>query len=287
MSNDSATLRPITDFAPFIHGLDHPEAVACGPDGELYAGGEAGQVYEVSLDGHHLKQRGTTGGFILGLALDAAKNAYCCDLAHHAIYRMTPTGDATVYASGTADRHMKTPNYAVFDGHGSLWVSDSGDWDGDNGCLWCVRPGGETLLASTALTTFPNGMALAPDGAHLYVVVSQVPGVARVAITADGRAGAPEMVVTLPRTVPDGLAFDEAGNLYISCYTPDVIYRLTPAGELAVLAEDWQSVTFATPTNIAFCGPDRRTLVVASLSRWHLTKGQMPIAGARLHYPTF
>ena len=50
---------------------------------------------------------------------------------------------------------------------------------------------------------------------------------------------------------------------------------------LDVLAEDWESVTFATPTNIAFAGPERRTLVVASLSRWHLTKGEMPIAGAR------
>jgi gluconolactonase len=89
----------------------------------------------------------------------------------------------------------------------------------------------------------------------------------------------------LPRHVPDGLAFDERGNLYVACYTPDVIYRVTPAGKVDIVAEDWQSVTFATPTNIAFCGGDRRTLVVASLSRWHLTKGRMPIAGARLRYP--
>ena len=87
--------------------------------------------------------------------------------------------------------------------------------------------------------------------------------------------------------MPDGLAFDVEGNLYISCYTPDVIYRLTRYGELEIVADDWMSVTFATPTNIAFCGPERRTLVVASLSRWHLTKGEMPIAGQRLNYPTF
>jgi gluconolactonase len=106
-----------------------------------------------------------------------------------------------------------------------------------------------------------------------------------VTLGGDGSVGAAQTVVELPRNVPDGLAFDVEGNLYIACYTPDVIYRLTPDGDLAVLAEDWESVTFATPTNIAFAGPDRRTLVVASLSRWHLTKGEMPVAGARLQYP--
>ena len=31
-------------------GLDHPEGVALGPDGLIYAGGEAGQVYRVYPD---------------------------------------------------------------------------------------------------------------------------------------------------------------------------------------------------------------------------------------------
>jgi gluconolactonase len=128
-------------------------------------------------------------------------------------------------------------------------------------------------------------MALHPDGSRLFVVLSNVPAVVSLTLGDDGSVGPPQLVVELPRNVPDGLAFDEAGNLYIACYTPDVIYRLSPDSDLAVLAEDWESVIFATPTNIAFAGPDRRTLVVASLSRWHLTKGEMPIAGARLQYP--
>jgi gluconolactonase len=128
-------------------------------------------------------------------------------------------------------------------------------------------------------------MALHPDGSRLYIVLSNLPGVVSLALGDDGSVGPPEPVVELPRTVPDGLAFDVAGNLYITCYTPDVIYRLSPDGDLAVVADDWESVTFATPTNIVFAGPERRTLVVASLSRWHLTKGEMPIAGAPLRYP--
>jgi gluconolactonase len=181
---------------------------------------------------------------------------------------------------------MSVPNYPVFDADGNLYVSDSGGWKENGGCLFRIRPDGETEVVGEGLEAFPNGMALHPDGSRLYVVLSNLPGVVSLALANDGTVGTPQTVVELPRHVPDGLAFDVAGNLYISCYTPDVIYRLSPEGDLSILAEDWESVTFATPTNIAFAGPERRTLVVASLSRWHLTKGEMPIAGARLQYPT-
>ena len=285
-SSDLPSLMSIDDFAPFVDGLDHPEGVNCGPDGDVYAGGEAGQIYSAELDGT-CEQVADTGGFVLGLCLDAISNVYACDSGHHAVMLVTPTGDVTTYADGAPGRKMVTPNYPVFDDAGNLYVSDSGFWNGNDGCLFRVRPGGDTAVIGTGLTAFPNGMALHPSGSHLYVVLSQLPGVVRVALGSNGDVGAPEPVIELPRHVPDGLAFDEQANLYVSCYTPDVIYRVSPTGELALVAEDWQSVTFATPTNIAFCGADRTTLVVSSLSRWHLTKGTMPIAGARLRYPRF
>ncbi len=281
-----ASLMSIADFAPFADGLDHPEGVAAGPNGEIYAGGEAGQVYRVEPDGKW-RQIGSTGGFLLGLALDGNGNVYACDLAKHNVARVTPSGAVSIYSSGSPNRPMVTPNYGVFDAAGNFYVSDSGSWKGNDGCVFVVRPGGatEVLSDAPAVTNFPNGMALHPSGKWLYVVVSLVPGVVRIPVENGRAAGPAETMVELPHNVPDGLAFDEAGNLYIACYTPDVIYRLTPAGELAVVAADWESVTFATPTNIAFCGVDRRTLVVASLSRWHLTRGTMPVPGARLQYP--
>ena len=38
-------------FTTFATGLDHPEGAAWGPDGRIYAGGEAGQIYAIGLDG--------------------------------------------------------------------------------------------------------------------------------------------------------------------------------------------------------------------------------------------
>jgi gluconolactonase len=132
---------------------------------------------------------------------------------------------------------------------------------------------------------FPNGLALSPDGTELYMVLSNLPGVGKVQIHQDGQVGPMEHVVEMPQTVPDGLAFDKLGNLYISCYTPDRIYCLTLDGELSLMVEDWRSVILSSPTNIVFCGTDFSTLVVASLGRWHLTKAQMPIPGSPVCYP--
>src|SRR5262245_30368793 len=111
-------------FEFWVEGLDHPECVACGPDGTTWAGGEAGQIYRLSADGKHT-QIASTGGFILGICLDGNGNIYACDLAKHAVFRVTPSGEVSVYSPGTADRPMVTPNYPVFDAAGNLYVTDS------------------------------------------------------------------------------------------------------------------------------------------------------------------
>lgn len=279
----AAPLMGIAEFEPFVDGLDHPECVACGPDGEIYAGGEAGQIYRVSLTGE-VAQIGTTGGFVLGVCLDGDRNVYACDSAHHAVMRVASDGSASTYSAGAPQRPMVTPNYPVFDAAGNLYVSDSGSWQGNDGCVFRVRPGGATEVLSERLSAFPNGMALDAADRYLYVVLSNLPGVARIDLAA-GAEPEPQEVVRLERTVPDGLAFDAAGNLYIACYTPDIIYRLAPDGTLATLVDDWTGTILATPTNVAFCGPELRTLVVASLSRWHLTRTRMAIPGQLLRFP--
>jgi gluconolactonase len=273
------------ELTPFVDGLDHPEGVAWGPDGHVYAGGEAGQVYRVTLAGE-VTQIGTTGGFLLGLCLDAAGRVYACDTVHRAVMRIAPDGACERYAGGDEHRQMVNPNWPVFAADGTLYVSDSGAWGGDDGCLWVVPPGGPAAVLRDDVRAFPNGMALAADGAWLYCIETRAQRVVRVAVAGAGSPGAVEEVVRLPeRTVPDGLAFDAQGGLLISCYAPDVIYRLDPGGALDVVAEDWQRTTLAAPTNVAFCGPDLRTLVAASLGRWHLASGRAAIPGAPLHHP--
>lgn len=279
------TLMRLEDFTPFATGLDHPEAVCWGRDGYLYAGGEAGQIYRVHPDTGDHSIIANTGGFILGLAFDGNGTLYACDNGNDCVQKITPDGRVTVYSRGAPGRPMSVPNYPAFDAAGNLYVSDSGGHHEYNGCLFRIKPGGETEVLSTEINQFPNGLAISPDGEWLYIVLSNLSKVVRVRLHDDGRIGEVQRVMDLPQTIPDGLAFDSAGNLYVSCYTPDRIYRLHPNTMIHVLIDDWESTTIATPTNIAFGGDDMQTLFIASLSRWHLTKAQMPVAGSTLFYP--
>ena len=104
-------------------------------------------------------------------------------------------------------------------------------------------------------------------------------------IEPDGSAGDVRTVVELPCTVPDGVAFDTDGKLYIACYRPDRIYRYTTSGQLEALADDFEGTIIAAPTNIAFCGAERDILLSANLGRWHITRYETGTRGLSLHYP--
>jgi sugar lactone lactonase YvrE len=148
--------------------FDHPEAVAWGPDGRAYAGGEAGQLYRFGLEGSTLEEVARIGGgFLLGLAHDAEANTYACDDRSGCVHRITPDGKVTVYANGNAERKMRVPNYPVFDDSGNLFVSDSGTWGGRDGVIWKVAPGGKAEIWDRQANGFTNGMCLSADGRTL------------------------------------------------------------------------------------------------------------------------
>lgn len=283
MANEQQNLLTLTNLGPLF---DHPEAVAWGPDSRVYAGGEDGQVYRLRIDGKDFEQFARVpGAFILGLAHDAAGNVYACDDRHAAVHRITPSGEVSVYANGGAGERMRVPNYPVFDDAGNLYVSDSGEFGKRNGCIWRVRPGGNAEVWDRSASGFPNGMCLSADGRTLYVVESSPPLISKVEIRADGSEGVRSILVELPRQVPDGVALDVNGDLYVSLFNPNIIYRCSPDGTLVTLYDDWEQLKLIAPTNIAFGGEDLSTLIIASLCGWAVHTAPMAVPGLKLRYP--
>jgi gluconolactonase len=85
--------------------------------------------------------------------------------------------------------------------------------------------------------------------------------------------------------VPDGVALDSEGNLYIAMYAPNIIYRCSVRGELTKLYDDWQQLNLFAPTNVAFGGPDMTTLIIAGLGGLSVHTARTEIPGLPLRYP--
>ena len=268
-------------FAILVEDLDHPEGVVWSPDGVLYAGGEAGQIYEVTLAGE-AREVATTSGSLLGLAMDGDGRIYACDCDRCEVVRVDPrTGSAEAYSS----LEMTLPNAAAFDAAGNLYVTDSGDTKADDGRVLRIAPGGETTVWCEAAPRYPNGICLGPGGDELLVVESYLPGVTAIPILPDGSAGAPRTALDLPGTVPDGIALDAEGTMYVACYRPDRILRARPGGAVEVLADDWEGIVLNAPTNLAFAGAGLDTLVATSVGETQLACAPADVPGLPLARP--
>jgi gluconolactonase len=274
----------LEDFETVATGLDHPEGVARGPDGALYAGGEAGQVYRIEAGGS-VRELASTGGFIYGVVVDGTGNVYACDFGNASMMRVTSEGEVTPYSSGTTERPMRVPNFAAFDDAGNLYVTDSGEWGDDDGLIYRIAPDGTNVVWSERAPRFPNGCCLDAEGGALLVVESHGRVVVRIPVEDDGSAGIPSPIVDLAGSQPDGIALAEDGTLFVGCYRPDRIYLVLPDGAVHVFAEDPDGVVLNQPANVAFAGDRLDRLVVSSLGGWSLVAADAGVRGLPLRYP--
>lgn len=271
-------------FEELADGLNHPEGVAWNPfEGLVYAGGEGGELYAVTMEGH-VELVASTGGSMLGVAVDGVGRVYACDDGNGEIVRLNPaTGAIEVYARGVDGVDLDTPNVAAFGPDGMLYVTCSGEDDRPE--IVRIAPGGRTERWSSAVPGYPNGCVVTPDGDALVVVEAHAERVVRVPILADGSAGEPETLAVLPDTDADGIALAADGSYWVALYRPDGLVRIAPDGTVRTVVDDHLASHLDAPTNIAWVGPALERAVVANVGGRFLSIADLGVAGHPLHYP--
>jgi sugar lactone lactonase YvrE len=254
------------------------------PDGSVWAGGEAGQIYKVSPDGLEIKEIANTHGFILGIAFSPDVSWLAiCDMKNHCVWKLAlATNELTKFATGAENVLFNIPNYPCFSKDGKLWVSESGAFRQTTGKIFCFDQNGNGKIWHSGPFNFANGLALSLNEDWLYVACTWLPGVERIAIHSDGTAGKREVYCSLPRSCPDGLAFDTDQNLYVGCYSPNYIYKISPNQEVHLLIDDWEAHGLCNPTNLAFGGKNFNELYTANLGAWHISKIKLNAIGQKL-----
>jgi gluconolactonase len=248
-------------------GLDHPEAVALGSDGELYAGGEAGQVYRIDPSGQY-EEIARVDGFVAGVTVCADGGLLVCDTAAGRVVKVGRNGEIEPFHQGES---IGFPNFAAFDSRGDLFLTDSGDYYGSDGRLLVVHPNGEVEVVVDGGLRYPNGLAVHPSGEWLYLAQSGASDILRFPLSVGG-VGVAEEYATIPGTAPDGLALAANGDLYVGCYTPDAIYRVSTARQVEPFLVDPWADLLNRPTNLAF---GDGVLYYANLGGYHI--GVVPI----------
>jgi gluconolactonase len=273
----------MTDVRTLATGMDHPEGVALGLDGRLYAGGEAGQIYSVDPESGDVEQiAASPGGFVLGLCLDEAGSVYACDAGRAVVHRLDGSGALETWCEAADGAPLMCPNWPAFGPDGSLYVSDSGPEDPSlaGGRIVRIPPGGgDAVVLDLPPLHFPNGLAVAADGT-LVVLESFRP---RLLEVADSGL---RVLAEFPARVPDGVAIDAEGGYVVSCYYPYHVYRVPPGGgSPELLLDDATGTQFPMPTNVCFFGESLGMLAVASLGGTSLSAVDIGRRGTPLHYP--
>lgn len=152
----------------------------------------------------------------------------------------------------------------------------------DDGRLWrCDPSSGEAeLLASVPF--FPNGIAFGPEDDGLYVASTCDRRILRFPISASG-LGHGEIVIEMDYGYPDGICFDDRGDLVIAA-----VGRADGPGEVQTWTVDGRLVDRFRPgpsayyTNVAL-SRDRQLIITDSDGGRVLVVEDWPRPGLALH----
>lgn len=247
-----------------------PNGAALGPDGAVYICNNGGFTWHEIAGA--LIPNGTPADYVTG-------SIQRVDLA---------TGKVTTLYTQSDRRPLRGPNDLVFDGHGGFWFTDHGKPRADaheHGAIFYAAADGSAITLAIDHLHGPNGIGISLDGARLYWAETPTSRVWSRGIAAPGELAAPdnplapgELVVTMPDyRLFDSLKVEEGGAVCVGSLVKGGIAIVRPG-------DGWDFVPFpeVAVTNLAFGGPDRRTVWATASNSGRLYKLRWPRPGLRL-----
>jgi gluconolactonase len=285
MQIDISAVKAIGD------GLIRPEGVMALDDGSVYAADGRGRCARITRGGK-TTFFGALGGAPNGICLDARGNCVVANIGNGEVQSVSPDGRHEVLMTEAAGKRIIAPNFPFVDFKERLWVSNSTDLADIDEALRKPVPDGSVVLIEKGAARivagemyFANGVAVDAEEKFLYVAETMKRRILRFRIAEDGSLSmrqvyGPEMLARLG--FPDGIAFDERGNLWVTFPIWNAVGYITPEGELKIYLEDPEGRVLNRPANICFGWEERRTAFIGSLGGSTIPYFEVPYPGMRL-----
>ena len=142
--------------------------------------------------------------------------------------------------------------------------------------MYRLRPSGQLDLLLSNVPS-PNGVVLSKDEKVLYVAVTRGNCVWRAPLMADGSVSkVSQFFTSYGPSGPDGLAMDEAGHLLVANPGLGYCWVLNHRAEPVQVIRSLEGTSL---TNLAFGGPQRRTLYCTESASGAILRVRMDSAG--------
>ncbi|HZO29908.1 MAG TPA: SMP-30/gluconolactonase/LRE family protein [Chloroflexota bacterium] len=213
-----------------------------------------------------------------GTTFDLQGRLIMCEGGNRRLSRMDPDGTVEVLVDRYEGRRFNRPNDVVCKSDGSIFFTDPGlripldQRELPHAGVYRLAPDGALTLVADC--EYPNGLAFSPDERILYVANSRWAAyIHALELNDDGtlrrRRIFADMSSDEPDGVPDGMKVDVEGNVY--CTGPGGVWVFAPDGRhLGTIRPP------EVPANLAFGGPDRRTLFFTARTSLYSTRVKVP-----------
>ena len=260
-----SALFETTDMVEVGAGFRFTEGPLWHPEGYLlFSDIPASIIYRLTPGKKAVPWR-TPSGNSNGLTFDRQGRLLACEHGNRRVTRTEADGRVAPVASHYQGKRLNSPNDIVVRSDGRVYFTDPpyGVTPEEkelpfNG-VFCLSPGGELDLLLDDYDR-PNGLAFSPDERILYAADTARRHIWAYDVVADGTLANARLFDFMESDMeggPDGMKVDVEGNLYVA--GPGALWVYEPSGALVGTIIGPQR-----PANLAFGGPDHRTLYLTS-----------------------